>query len=61
MARDRLPPPEEGEYYHADLMGLAAQTDEGAALGTVVAVLNYGAGDILEVRPEVRARRCFIP
>jgi 16S rRNA processing protein RimM len=51
VARDRLPPPADGEYYHADLVGLAAVTEEGAALGTVVGVANYGAGDILEVEP----------
>jgi 16S rRNA processing protein RimM len=61
VARDRLPPPEEGEYYHADLIGLAAQSDEGASLGTVIAVLNYGAGDILEVRPESTSRTVLYP
>ncbi|WP_439544333.1 ribosome maturation factor RimM [Hyphomicrobium sp.] len=61
VSRDRLPPPEEGEYYHADLIGLAARTDEGAALGTVVAVLNYGAGDILDVRPDGASRTVLYP
>lgn len=51
VARERLPPAAEGEYYHADLVGLDAATEGGAALGRVVAVLNFGAGDILEVRP----------
>ncbi len=50
-ARENLPPPAEGEYYHADLIGLAAVTLEGEALGEVAAVLNYGAGDILEIAP----------
>ncbi len=49
--RESLPPPAEGEYYHADLIGLEAFTREGEALGTVAAVLNYGAGDILEIAP----------
>lgn len=61
VARDRLPPPDEGEYYHADLIGLAAVTEEGRALGTVVAVPNYGAGDILEVRPEGEKRTVLFP
>ena len=61
VARDRLPPPEEGEYYHADLIGLAAVTEAGDALGTVIAVPNYGAGDILEVRTEGVARTALYP
>jgi len=61
VARDRLPPPEEGEYYHADLIGLAAKTEAEAPLGTVVAVLNYGAGDILEVRPDGASRTVLYP
>ncbi len=53
VERSRLPPPEDGTYYHADLIGLAARLETGEALGTVTAVLNYGGGDILEVtRPD---------
>jgi 16S rRNA processing protein RimM len=52
VARDRLPPADEGAYYHTDLIGLAAVSEAGVALGSVVAVQNYGAGDILEVRPQ---------
>ena len=51
VSRDKLPPAEEGEFYHADLVGLAAATPDGASLGTVTAVLNFGAGDILEIKP----------
>jgi 16S rRNA processing protein RimM len=47
--RDALPPLGEGEYYHADLIGLPCVDREGGAVGTVVAVENYGAGDLLEV------------
>ena len=47
--RSALPPLEEGEYYHADLIGLPCEDREGRALGTVVAVENYGAGDLLEI------------
>lgn len=61
VPRDRLPPAEEGEYYYADLVGLAAVTEQGAALGAVVAVLNFGAGDILEVRPEGKSRTELYP
>ncbi|KPL67851.1 ribosome maturation factor RimM [Erythrobacter sp. SG61-1L] len=49
VPRSALPPLEEGEYYHADLLGLPAISDEGVALGTVVAVENYGAGDVIEI------------
>jgi 16S rRNA processing protein RimM len=47
--RSALPPLEEGEYYHADLIGLACFDKEGKAVGEVAAVENYGAGDLLEV------------
>lgn len=40
------------EFYHADLIGLRAEDRDGNALGTVAAVLNYGAGDVLEIRGE---------
>jgi 16S rRNA processing protein RimM len=50
--RSALPPLEEGEYYHADLIGLAAVDPEGKQIGTVVAVENYGAGDLLEIEVE---------
>ena len=49
VPRSALPPLEDGEYYHADLIGLAAVSDAGEALGTVVAVENFGASDILEI------------
>jgi len=47
--RSALPALEEGEYYHADLIGLPAVDREGNVLGTVVAIENYGAGDLLEI------------
>ena len=49
VPRSALPPLEEGEYYHADLLGLAAVSDEGAALGTIIAIENFGAGDVIEI------------
>ncbi len=51
VPRDRLPPPEAGEFYHADLIGLAAVARDGAAIGTVVAIHDFGAGDLLEIAP----------
>ena len=47
--RDRLPVLPDDEYYHADLVGLAVHDAGGALLGTVLSVMNHGAGDILEV------------
>ena len=51
IARDKLPATEAHEYYHADLIGLAAATTAGDALGRVVAIHNFGAGDIVEIAP----------
>lgn len=52
VSRDALPPIDEDEtFYQADLVGLSAVTPDGARLGTVTAVLNFGAGDILEIKP----------
>ncbi len=51
IARDRLPEPDADEYYHADLIGLAAETTAGAPLGRVLAIHNFGAGDIIEIAP----------
>jgi 16S rRNA processing protein RimM len=51
VPRERLPKPEEpDEYYHADLIGLAAVDRAGKPLGSVVAVHNFGAGDLIELR-----------
>lgn len=49
VPRDSLPPLADGEYYHADLIGLAVEGEDGAAIGHVAAIDNYGAGDVLEI------------
>jgi 16S rRNA processing protein RimM len=49
LPRDRLPPPGEGEYYCADLVGLAAELADGRPFGRVRAVENFGAGDLLAI------------
>lgn len=60
VPRSALPPLAEGEYYHADLLGLAAVSDAGEPLGTVIAVENFGAGDIVEIeRPS--GKRFMVP
>ena len=58
--RSQLPPLEDGEYYHADLIGLAAVDREGNAVGIVASVENYGAGDLLEIELE-DGKRSLIP
>jgi 16S rRNA processing protein RimM len=61
VPRERLPPPAADEFYHADLIGLAAVTAEGTEVGTVVAVHNFGAGDILELRPPAGGTTIMLP
>jgi 16S rRNA processing protein RimM len=60
VPRSSLPPLEEGEYYHADLIGLPCESASGESLGRVVAVEDFGAGDILEIeKPD--GRRTMVP
>jgi 16S rRNA processing protein RimM len=49
--RDQLPAPSENEFYYDDLVGLEAVDAAGAPLGHVVSLMNYGAGDVLEIAP----------
>ena len=51
VAREKLPATDDDEYYHTDLIGLAAVTTEGDTLGRVLAIHNFGAGDIIEIAP----------
>jgi 16S rRNA processing protein RimM len=51
IAREKLPATDENEYYHADLIGLAAVNASGEPLGRVIAIHNFGAGDIIEIAP----------
>jgi 16S rRNA processing protein RimM len=60
IPRDALPPLEEGEYYHSDLIGLPAISTSGEAIGTIVLIENFGAGDVLEIeRPD--KKRFMVP
>lgn len=65
VPRSSMPALDEGEYYHADLIGLPAVSSEGEALGTCIAVENFGAGDVLEIErpPEdgKRGKRFMVP
>lgn len=51
VPREKLPATDDGEYYHADLIGLAAVNAADEPLGRVVAIHNFGAGDIIEIAP----------
>jgi 16S rRNA processing protein RimM len=60
VPRSALPPLAEGEYYHADLLGLPAVSTDGEALGRVVAIDDFGAGDVIEIeRPD--GKRFMVP
>jgi 16S rRNA processing protein RimM len=55
VAREKLPDTNENEYYHADLIGLTAVTSANEPLGRVIAMHNFGAGDIIEIAPSAGA------
>jgi 16S rRNA processing protein RimM len=61
VPRERLPEPEPDEFYHADLIGLRAEDAAGKIVGAVVAVHNFGAGDILEIAPEAGGETLMHP
>ena len=62
MARDRLPPVDDPDtFYHADLVGLTAVTPSGDAFGKVTAVLNFGAGDLIEIAPDSGGEKLMVP
>jgi len=52
VPRERLPPTDADEFYHADLVGLAVADPAGEIFGTVVAIHNFGAGDLIEVQDQ---------
>ncbi len=60
VPRDALPPLGEGEYYHADLIGLSAVSTDGVDLGRVAAIENFGAGDVLEIE-QADGKRFMVP
>jgi 16S rRNA processing protein RimM len=62
VPRERLPENEDPEtYYHADLIGLAVVATDGSEIGNLVAIHNFGAGDILEVRPKAGGPTIMLP
>jgi len=61
LPRARLPAREEDEWYHADLIGLEALDTEGRPLGAIVAIHNFGAGDLLEMKPVNGGATVLVP
>jgi 16S rRNA processing protein RimM len=61
ISRDRLPDPEEDEFYVTDLIGLKVETAQGEALGSVKAVQDFGAGDLLEIAPLEGGATWYLP
>ena len=61
VPRARLPEPEDDSYYHGDLIGLTAVDPHGAVLGTVCAVQNFGAGDLIEIAPSAGGPSILLP
>ena len=62
LPRDRLPKLSDAEeFYHADLVGLRAEQPDGTLLGTVIALQNFGGGDMVEVEPEGGGETWFVP
>ena len=59
--RDQLPPPDADEFYYDDLVGLEAVTRDGLRLGRVAGLMNYGAGDILEIAPYDGGEALLLP
>ena len=59
--RANMPAVEEGEYFHADLIGLRAETGAGALIGKVIAMQNFGAGDMLEIAPAGGGETLLLP
>ncbi|PPD45039.1 MAG: 16S rRNA processing protein RimM [Methylocystis sp.] len=61
IPRERLPAPDEDEFYLVDLVGLRAELRDGQEIGVVIALRNFGAGDILEVAPRAGGESLMYP
>ena len=61
VRRDQLPPPNEDEFYYDDLVGLEAVDAAGGRLGRIVSLMNYGAGDVLEIAPAQGGETLLLP
>ena len=61
IPRDRLPEPDEDEFYLTDLVGVEAREPDGTVLGTVKSVQNFGASDMLEIAPAAGGPTWYLP
>jgi 16S rRNA processing protein RimM len=61
IPRDRLPEPEEDEFYLTDLIGMEAREADDTAVGTVKSVQNFGASDMLEIAPKEGGPTWYLP
>jgi 16S rRNA processing protein RimM len=61
VPRERLPPPAPDEFYHADLIGLRAESHDGTELATIVGIHDFGAGDLLELRATGASSTVLMP
>jgi len=62
IPRERLPEIDEADtFYHADLVGIQAVTPDGREIGTIAAVHNFGASDVIEVKPAAGGEPLLIP
>ena len=61
LDRAQLPAPETEEFYHVDLIGLEAVSPEGVVIGSIVGVENFGAGDLLDIRPVGGGQSDLVP
>lgn len=61
IPRDRLPEPDEDEFYLTDLVGVEARDPDGGVLGTVKSVQNFGADDMLEIAPAAGGPTWYLP
>lgn len=59
--RNKLPEPTDDEFYHSDLIGLTAINSDGTKIGTIIAIENYGAGDLVEIRLDGSTKTELIP
>ena len=59
--RDQLPPPSHDEFYYDDLVGLEAVDAAGGRIGRVASLMNYGAGDVLEIAPAQGGETLLLP
>ena len=61
LPRSKLPPTDEDDFYHADLIGLTVQLADGARFGEVIQVANFGADDLLDVKPDRGGASVLVP